>query len=167
MGSQTKSSLLAWWWPFTVETCSHSVTYCVHYITILMLCTDGKQYIVQLLYNGMASVKLRENVYRIQLAQNSFWRRDFLITIKHLSIPSVFRPTATTCQGWRHTDYTYEHSFFGAFAKLQTATISFVMSVCPYVSVSVRPLGTNRLRLDGFSLKVIMGIFEYLFLLVS
>ena len=150
MGSQTKSSLLAWWWPFTVETCSHSVTYCVHYITILMLCTDGKQYIVQLLYNGMASVKLRENVYRIQLAQNCFWWWDCLNKIKHLSIPSLFRPTATTCQGWRHTDYTYEHSFLGAFAKLQTATISFVMSaclsVCPmsvYLSVRLEQIGSD------------------------
>ena len=39
---------MAWWWPFTVETCSHSVTYCIHYITVLMLlCADGIQYIVQ------------------------------------------------------------------------------------------------------------------------
>ena len=29
---------MAWWRPFTVETCSHSVTYCIHYITILMCC---------------------------------------------------------------------------------------------------------------------------------
>jgi len=35
--------------------------------------------------------------------------------------------------------------FLGAFAKLQKATISFVMSVCP----SVRPNGTTQLPLDG------------------
>jgi len=29
---------LAWWWQCMVETCSHSVTYCIHYITILMCC---------------------------------------------------------------------------------------------------------------------------------
>ena len=37
-------------------------------------------------------------------------------------------------------------TFSGAFAKLQKATITFVMSVC----LSVCPHGTTRLPLDGF-----------------
>jgi len=34
------------------------------------------------------------------------------------------------------------HSFLGAFAELQKATVSFIMSACPY--------GTARLLLDRF-----------------
>ena len=41
---------------------------------------------------------------------------------------------------------TFKYYFFGAFAKLQKATISFVMSVC-----LSGPLGSTRLPLDGFS----------------
>jgi hypothetical protein len=37
--------------------------------------------------------------------------------------------------------------FLGAFEKLRRTTISFVMSVC----LSVRPHGTTRVSLDGFS----------------
>jgi len=39
-------------------------------------------------------------------------------------------------------------SFLGVFAKLQKATISFVMS--PSVRPSVRPHGTARLPLDEY-----------------
>jgi len=46
--------------------------------------------------------------------------------------------------------------FLSAFAKLQKATISFVMSVC----LSFRPRGTTRLPQEGFSLNL---IFEYFF----
>ena len=42
----------------------------------------------------------------------------------------------------------------GAFAKLRKATISFVLCVC----LSVRPHGTSRLPMDGFSWKF---TFEY------
>jgi hypothetical protein len=38
-------------------------------------------------------------------------------------------------------------SFVGAFAKLRKAAFSFVISDCP----SLRPRGTTRLPLDGFS----------------
>ena len=38
-------------------------------------------------------------------------------------------------------------SFLGALAKLRKTAISFVMSDCP----SLRPRGTTRLPLDGFS----------------
>ena len=38
-------------------------------------------------------------------------------------------------------------SFSGALAKLRKVAISFVMSDCP----SLRPRGTIRLPLDGFS----------------
>jgi len=41
----------------------------------------------------------------------------------------------------------YLVSFLEAFAKLRKATISFAMSVC----LSVRPHGTTRLPLNGFS----------------
>jgi len=44
--------------------------------------------------------------------------------------------------------------FLGAFAKLQKATVSFVISVRPFVC----PHGTTGLQLDGFSLNF---IFEY------
>jgi hypothetical protein len=37
-------------------------------------------------------------------------------------------------------------AFFGAFAKLRKAAVSFAMSV----HLSVRPNGTTRLPLDGF-----------------
>jgi hypothetical protein len=46
---------------------------------------------------------------------------------------------------------------FGAFAKLSKATITFVMSVCPSVRLSVL---TPRLTLDGSSLNL---IFDYFF----
>jgi hypothetical protein len=46
--------------------------------------------------------------------------------------------------------------FRGAFAKLRKPTPSFVMSVC--LSVFVRPLGTTRFPLNGFSWNL---IFEY------
>jgi hypothetical protein len=39
----------------------------------------------------------------------------------------------------------------GALAKLQKATVSFVVSVC--LSPSVRPHGTTQLPLDGFFFK--------------
>jgi len=45
--------------------------------------------------------------------------------------------------------------FLGAFAKLRKATTSFVMSVCLPVHPSVRPYGTTRLKLDGFSSNLI------------
>jgi hypothetical protein len=45
------------------------------------------------------------------------------------------------------TSWRMAQIFFGAFAKLRTATICFVMSVCP----SVRPHGTTRLPRYGFS----------------
>jgi len=44
-------------------------------------------------------------------------------------------------------------SFLGSFAKLQKVTPSYVRSVRP----SVRPHGTTRLKMDGFSWK---SIFE-------
>ena len=47
-------------------------------------------------------------------------------------------------------------SFLGAFAKLQTATLSFLMSV----HLSVRPLGTSRLSLDEFSWNLIFDYFS-------
>jgi hypothetical protein len=40
--------------------------------------------------------------------------------------------------------YYVSEAFLGAFAKLQKAAISFVMSLC----LSVRPHGTTRLPLD-------------------
>jgi len=46
--------------------------------------------------------------------------------------------------------------FLGAFAKLRSETISFVMSVCPIV----RPHGTARLQLDGFLWNL---LFVYIF----
>ena len=45
------------------------------------------------------------------------------------------------------------------FPKLRRATISFVMSVCPYVCVSVRPHGTTHLPLDGVSWNLIVEYF--------
>ena len=41
--------------------------------------------------------------------------------------------------------------FLDASAKLQKLIISFVMCVCMYVCMSVRPHGTDRLPLDGVS----------------
>jgi len=41
--------------------------------------------------------------------------------------------------------------FLGGFVKLRTASISFVMRVCSYVRLSVRPHGITRLPLDEFS----------------
>jgi len=46
----------------------------------------------------------------------------------------------------------YNSSFLGAFAELRRATISFVMSV--------RPHGTTRLPLDGFSSNLISEYFS-------
>ena len=46
----------------------------------------------------------------------------------------------------------------GTFAKLLKATISFVTSVCP----SVRPYGTTRLPLNGFSWNLTWEFFENL-----
>jgi len=42
--------------------------------------------------------------------------------------------------------YIHKRLFLDMFAKLQTATFSFVVSVCP----SLCPHGTTRLLLDGF-----------------
>ena len=51
--------------------------------------------------------------------------------------------------------------FFGAFAKLRIATISFVMSVCLSVLLSVRssarPPGTRRLPLNTLSRNLMFG----------
>jgi hypothetical protein len=33
-----KCSLLAWWWPLAVETCSHSIIYCIHYLLYWCCC---------------------------------------------------------------------------------------------------------------------------------
>jgi len=46
--------------------------------------------------------------------------------------------------------------FSGAFAKLREVTSSFVVSVCP----SVRPQGTTRLPLDGFTRNMIYEDFS-------
>jgi hypothetical protein len=47
-------------------------------------------------------------------------------------------------------------AFLGAFANLRKATIGFVMSACP----SIRPHGTSRLQLDGFSWNLIFENFR-------
>jgi len=47
-------------------------------------------------------------------------------------------------------------SMVGDFAKFKKATISFVISVCR----SIRPHGTARLTLDGFSLNFIFRYFS-------
>jgi hypothetical protein len=44
-------------------------------------------------------------------------------------------------------------SFVGEFAKLRKAAVSFVMSDCP----SLRPRGSTRFQLDGFSLNFVFG----------
>jgi len=51
-------------------------------------------------------------------------------------------------------------SFLGVFAKLQKVTMRYILSVRPSVRLSVGPLGTNRLPLDGFSWKPIFGYFS-------
>ena len=53
----------------------------------------------------------------------------------------------------------YETALLGTFTKLWKVTISFIMSVCPSVSVRVWPHGTTWLPLDEFSWNL---IFEYL-----
>jgi hypothetical protein len=45
---------------------------------------------------------------------------------------------------WVHS-FAEERPILGAFAKLRKATVSFIMSVRPY--------GTRRFPLDGFSMK--------------
>ena len=47
-------------------------------------------------------------------------------------------------------------TFFGALAKLRKANISLIMPLCP----SVRPHGTTRLPLDGFSCNLIFDVFR-------
>ena len=77
--------------------------------------------------------------------------------LHHVNKDSIRTSQTTVCI--RKTQFiarslrTYEDTFFcqitwflGAFAKLQKATISFVMRVCP----SVRPHGTTQLPLDEF-----------------
>jgi hypothetical protein len=46
--------------------------------------------------------------------------------------------------------------FLGALVKLRKATISFVISV----RLSVRPYGTSRLPLDGFSRNLVFNYFS-------
>jgi hypothetical protein len=48
-----------------------------------------------------------------------------------------------------------KNAFLGAFTKLRKATISFVMSVCPYVC----QYGTTRLLLEEFFMKFDIGEF--------
>jgi len=50
------------------------------------------------------------------------------------------------------TDLLQKIQFFGAFAKLQKATISFIMSVCPSAHMVQLPL-------DGFSWNLIFEVF--------
>jgi hypothetical protein len=54
---------------------------------------------------------------------------------------------------------TLGFAYLGASAKLLTAAVSFGMSVCP----SVRPHGTTRLPLDGFSLNLIFECFSKIY----
>ena len=55
-------------------------------------------------------------------------------------------------------------TFFGAFAKLRKATISFIMSclsVPLFLRLSVRPRGTTRLPLGGFFYEIFyLGMFR-------
>jgi hypothetical protein len=48
----------------------------------------------------------------------------------------------------------------GAFAKLRKATINFVMTVRLSVPPSLRPHGTTRFILDGFSKILYLNIFK-------
>jgi hypothetical protein len=73
---------------------------------------------------------------------------------------SIF-PRYNSRSGLRVTDLCWLSAvfyldFFGAFANLQKATISFVMSVCP----SVSPHGTTRFPLDGISWNFIQENFS-------
>ena len=50
--------------------------------------------------------------------------------------------------------------FLGAFGKLRTATVSFVMSIRPSVRASVYPHATTRLPLDGFCWNLLFETFS-------
>jgi hypothetical protein len=66
------------------------------------------------------------------------------------SDPRTVEPVTSRCTAYyipAHTVFKYESQLLGAIAKLRKATISFVIYVYP----SVRPHGTTRLTLDGFS----------------
>jgi len=47
--------------------------------------------------------------------------------------------------------YTLQIQFLGVVAKLRQIATSFVIFVYLHACPSVRPLGTTRLALDGFS----------------
>ena len=53
----------------------------------------------------------------------------------------------------------YRKKVLGAFAKFRKATISFVVSVCPFIRLFVLPRGTTLLPLNGFSLNLIFENF--------
>ena len=56
----------------------------------------------------------------------------------------------------KHIHSLNSSSFLGAFAKLRKATISFIMSVCPYAWNNSAPTGRIFMKLD------ILVSFEYL-----
>jgi hypothetical protein len=79
---------------------------------------------------------------------NSSSSRSYLNTVHTCSHPVYcVRISVLPFQPRRRSN----HQFLGAFVKLPTATISSVMSVSP----RVRPHGTTRLPLDGFSWNLI------------
>ena len=74
-----------------------------------------------------------------------------VLILLFLSIPDILHLSKQPARKISLLDLV---SFLGTLAKLRKVTISVVMSVC----LSVRPHGTTRFSLDGFSLNF---IFEY------
>jgi hypothetical protein len=70
--------------------------------------------------------------------------------------PCGFRLTDVLCTRGRGLLVGF---FLGAFAEMRKAAINFVISLCPFVCLSVRPHATTRLPLYVFSLNLIFGYF--------
>jgi len=89
-------------------------------------------------------------------------RKGFVFVIrKHLFVITISRYISRHCGLIlrRSSHVKVLLLVVGAFAKLQKATASFVMSVCLSVCRFVRPHANTLLPLDGFSCNLIFDFF--------
>jgi hypothetical protein len=93
----------------------------------------------------------------VNLQDNRAVYRNFVAPLKFsFDSPSQKQTSASSLARSQKRNYHCSPTLLlGALAKFRKASISFVMSVCR----SVRPYGTTRLPLDGFSRNLILENF--------
>jgi hypothetical protein len=76
--------------------------------------------------------------------------------ITHISPPTQLAQSTIASTWLREETIVRGTRLLGAFTKLRKTIISFFMSICP----SVRPHGTIRVSLDGFSWNYVFEVFQ-------